>query len=183
MAAERQYWFGLSISTPESVENRNNKFVKAIESQSIGDLVARDCDLTQDNDYILDRIEASRRFISNINLTQSVQNDIITCESSMPVGILYNDFGIRYVYARLKKRPASRDEDEVPGPSTDGLQYLMALQRKYDHLPTTRYKKVHTNLILSTGVTIKTVSPCHNHMTQPTLCAKRKRKYSQETRT
>lgn len=104
MAAERQYWFGLSISTPESVENRNNKFVKAIESQSIGDLVARDCDLTQDNDYILDRIEASRRFISNINLTQSVQNDIITCESSMPVGILYNDFGIRYVYARLKKK-------------------------------------------------------------------------------
>ena len=51
MDTKSQFWFGFSISTSELVENRNRKFVKADKWQSIGDLVARECDLMLLDNY------------------------------------------------------------------------------------------------------------------------------------
>lgn len=138
MAAERQFWFGFSLSNPDSIENRNNKFVKASETQTIGDLVARESGSIPSN-LILDKIEASKAFILKVPDCK----DYIDCDSSMPAGVLYNDFGIRYIYARLKKTPTEGESYASSSCSSSdlpsGLDYLMKMQKKYDRLPSTRY--------------------------------------------
>ena len=84
------------------------------------------------SEFKIDKIDASKSFIPNAALTQ----DCIVCENSMPAGVLYNDFGMRYIYARFKEKPTDKSSStDLP----NGLQYLMGMQRKYDRLPSQRY--------------------------------------------
>ena len=76
-------------------------------------------------EFILDKIDASKSFIPNAALAQ----DCIICENSMPAGVLYNDFGMRYIYARFKQKPTDKSS------STDllnGLQYPTGMQKPAD---------------------------------------------------
>ena len=46
----------------------------------------------------------------------------------MPTGMLYNDFGIGYIYARFKDKPnegTSLSSTELP----EGLKFLMVMQK------------------------------------------------------
>ena len=80
MASERKfYWFGLSVSTLGSAENRTNRFVRADQTQSIGDLVAQELE-SMTSEFKIDKIDASKSFIPNAALAQ----DCIVCENSMP---------------------------------------------------------------------------------------------------
>ena len=56
------------------------------------------------SEFKIDKIDASKSFIPNAALAQ----DCIVCENSMPAGVLYNDFGMRYIYARFKEKPTDK---------------------------------------------------------------------------
>ena len=125
MASERKfYWFGLSISTPGSAENRKNRLVRADETQSIGDLVTQELE-SMTPEFKIDKIDASKSLFLMQPLLKTASNVV-----------LYNDFGMRYIYSWFKKKTTEKSSStDLP----NGLQYLMGMQRKYDRLPSQRY--------------------------------------------
>ena len=139
MAEDEQKWIGFSVSTPQTADKNIfiNKFVKGKITQSVGDLVSAESPSFEEG-LIIEKIEASKTFRKCDGINNHV-SDVIHCDPTMPLGVLYDNFGMRYIYATFKQRiPDDRDNSrKLDGPSA--FDILMTINKKYDHLPNNRY--------------------------------------------